>query len=155
MRKVLWLVSALLVAGCARRPIDATPEGATRELLDRLEHAQGTIEEARAAMALLASPTRKNLTERARRASGAIGAPMAPEQMLAPGFFFPRFRPRSISSRIQGEQALVHVVGIDESSEVADIPCLKENGRWRVLLQLPPLPPIEKRQDLLQDSGAP
>jgi hypothetical protein len=143
----LWASLALAPArsGCGRTPADATPEGVVREVLERLERVQGDPRDARAVFDLLSRSAQTNLSDRARRASAATGKRMGPEQMLAPSHYFPRFQPRQWSSRSAGNRAVVEVIGLDPSTERAQVPCVLEEGRWRIDLALPPLPPIERR----------
>ena len=135
----------LVLAGCGRKPVDATPEGAVREALERLETVHGDPKAARAVFDLLSKGAQTNLSDRARRASAATGKRFAPEQMIAPSHYFPRFRPQQWSTRTMGTRAVVDVVGIDPSTERAGIPCVVEDGRWRIDLALTTLPPVERR----------
>lgn len=139
------LVLALSLVACGRKPFDASPEGVAREFLERIERVDGDPKAARAAFDLLGKAAQLSLSDRARRASAATGKRMAPEQMIATGHYFPRFSPRQWSTRQAGDRAVVTVVGLDPAAERADIPCLREEGRWRIDLALPPLPPVEKR----------
>jgi len=134
-----------LLAACGRKPVDATPEGTARELLERLEVVHGDPRASRAVFDLLSKSAQTNLSDRARRASAATGKRLAPEQMIAPSHYFLRFRPQQWSTRTSGARAVVEVVGLDPATERAGIPCVFEDGRWRVDLALSTLPPIEKR----------
>jgi hypothetical protein len=149
MNRLLALAPLLLVnlatAGCNRKPFDATPEGVVREFLERIERVNGDPKEARAVFDLLSKPAQTSLSDRSRRASAAFGKRLGPEQMIAPSHYFPRFQPRQWKSRIRGRQATVELVGLDATSERAEIPCVNEEGRWRIELSLPTLPPIERR----------
>lgn len=134
-----------MAASCSHPPPDATPEGAVRELIDRMERVDGNPERARAAYELLSSSTRENLIERAKRASSATGRRMHPEEMLAPSRFVLLFRPQQMQATIMGDRALVEVTGMDPVVDRARVPLVRENDRWRVDLALPELPPVEKR----------
>ncbi len=96
------LAFSLLVgmAGCARKAADLTPEGAVRDLLDRIDRVEADPVQARAVYELLSSRTKANLVERARRASTTSGRAVHPEEMLAPGRFSLRFEPRKMHARI-------------------------------------------------------
>lgn len=144
VRRVVLLLP--LLAACGRKPVDATPEGAVREVLERLDAVHGDPRAARAVFELLSKSAQTNLSDRARRASAATGKRLAPEQMIAPSHYFPRFRPQEWSTRTTGARAVVEVVGIDPATERAGIPCVFEDGRWRIDLALSTLPPIERRQ---------
>jgi hypothetical protein len=132
-------------AGCNRKPFDATPEGVAREFLERMERVNGDPKDARAVFDLLSRAAQTSLSDRSRRASAAFGKRLGPEQMIAPSHYFPRFQPRQWTTRLRGRQATVELVGLDAASERAAIPCVNEEGRWRIDLHLPPLPPIERR----------
>lgn len=150
MRRALGAaaLAVALAAACARKPVDATPEGAVRELLDRMERVDGDPAAGEAAYQLLAESARANLGERSRRASAASGRPVKPWEMLAPSRFTLRFAPRSMVARAAGDKrAIVEVTGADPEVERARVPCVLEGGGWRVDLQLPELPPIERRPD--------
>ena len=112
-----------------------------------MERVHGDPEDARRAYELLSSGAKKNLEERARRASAATGRKMSPESMIAPSRFAVRFIPRTMRARTAGDRALVMVLGANPDVERAEVPCVLEDGRWRVDLILPPLPAIEKRPE--------
>ena len=142
----LWLLGCgVLLAGCRRRVPDETPEGVVAEWLERMQRVHGNPEDAASAYELLSTEAKKNLEERARRASAATGRKMTPESMLAPSRFSLRFSPRKMFPRVAGDRAVVDVVGVSPDAERASVPCVREQGRWRVDLVLPPLPEVEKR----------
>jgi hypothetical protein len=64
--------------------------------------------------------------------------------MLAPASFNQRFEAERYESEIRGNQALVKVYGMLED-DFATIPCVFEEGLWRVHVELPPLPPVVVR----------
>lgn len=134
-----------MAASCSHQPPDSTPEGAVRELIERMERIDGDPARARAAYELLSASTRENLIERAKRASAAAGRPIQPAEMLAPSRFVLLFRPHQMEARISGDRAQVDVTGMDPAADRARIPLVREDGLWRVELALPELPPIEKR----------
>lgn len=146
-RRSLLVGLCLLATGCSRRRPDATPESVVREWIDRMQRVHGSPEASRAAYALLSQAAKANLEERARRASAATGRKMEPEQMIVPSRFSLRFVPRQLTSRIAGDTAIVEAVGADPEVEHASIRCVRENQAWRIDLQLPPLPPVERRPD--------
>jgi hypothetical protein len=150
-RKVCWFAAGLMAIGvlsaCQRKPPDLTPEGAVRELLDRLDRVETDPTEARTVYDLLSSQTRQNLIERARRASTTSGREIPPQDMLAPGRFSLRFEPRKMHTRVADERAVVDVTGIDPETDRAEVPCVREDGRWRIEIPLPPMTPVEKRPE--------
>jgi hypothetical protein len=118
-----------------------------RELLDRIDRIESNPDEARAVYDLLSLRSKANLVERAHRASTTSGREIPPEQMLAPGRFSLRFEPRQMHARLAHDRAIVDVVGIDPVTDHAEVPCVLEQGRWRIEIPLPPLPPAERRPD--------
>jgi len=144
---VLFAISLAACAGCSRSPPEASPEGAVRELLDRIDRIESNPAEAKVVYDLLSSRTRANLNERAHRASTTSGREIPPEQMLAPGRFSLRFEPRQMHTRLLRDRAIVDVIGIDPATDHAEVPCVLEQGRWRVEIPLPPLAPPERRPD--------
>lgn len=141
----LLLLGNASLTGCNRKPFDATPEGVVREFLERMERVSGDPKDARSVFDLLSKQAQTSLSDRSRRASAAFGKRLGPEQMLAPSHYYPRFQPRRWTTRLRGRQATVELVGLDTSGERAEIPCVNEEGHWRIDLQLPPLPPVERR----------
>jgi len=150
-RRSLFVAAGLFLvletSACQRKPVDLTPEGSVRELLDRIERIEVDPTEAKAVYELLSSRTKTNLVERARRASTTSGRDIPPEDMLAPGRFSLRFEPRKMHARIAENRAVVDVTGIDPETDRAEVPCVLEDGRWRIEIPLPPLSPIEKRPE--------
>ena len=146
-RRAVLVLGFSLLTDCARAKPDETPEGVVRAWIEAMQRVHGDPEDVKRAYALLAEPAKKNLEERARRASDATGRKMTPESMLVPSRFSLRFSPRTYRSRVAGDRALVEVTGADPEVEKAQVPCVREEGRWRVDLVLPPLPAIEKRPD--------
>jgi hypothetical protein len=136
-------VAALVLAGCGRKPPTATPEGAVRELLERLRVVQGDAPDSKAAFELLSKRAQDNLSARAQRYSAASGKTIAPEAMLVPARFVLRFEPQRFTARVAGASALVEIEGPEHQR--ADVPCVLEEGAWHVDLLLPPLPPVQQR----------
>jgi hypothetical protein len=145
LSSVLLVAMSLALGACGRKAFDSTPEGVTREYLERLERVQGDPKDARLVFDILSRAAQTNLSDRARRASGATGKRMGPEQMITPSHWFPRFQPRQWSTHAAGNRAVVEVLGLDPGTEHAEVPCVLEDGRWRIDIALPPLPPIERR----------
>lgn len=150
-RRARWaIVMALWVAlGCARHPDEGSPEHAVRSFIDRMQAVHGDVQKAKAAYDLLAAEARAKLEERAERASAAIGRVVKPEEMLAPSRFYLSFQPRRWASRQGPGWAIVTITG-DSPRERRDVRCLREGDAWKIVLDLPDLPPIERRQTRLE-----
>jgi hypothetical protein len=134
---------ALLVAttACEGRRPDAKPEGAVREVIERLRAAHGQPHSAVAAYELLSKATRENLEARARRYGAASGKNISPAAMLAPSSLVERWVGREYRAQIVGAHALVEVRGL-LPEERTTIRCVWEDGGWRVVIDLPPLPEV-------------
>jgi hypothetical protein len=130
--------------GCAQHSDEGSPEWVAREFIDRMQRVHGDAQRSKAAYDLLAADARTKLEERAERASAAIGRVVKPEEMLAPSRFYLSFQPRSWSSREGPGWAIVTVEG-ESPRELREIRCLREQGEWKVVLDLPALPPLEHR----------
>lgn len=139
----LLLLGALL--GCEEEASDGEPDRVVAEFIQRMQRVHGERKAARAAYDLLWSDARRNLAERAKRASDVAGREIAPEEMLPPSRFSLRHKPRHYDMRVDGDWAEVTVTG--EDGAVDRVKCVQEDGKWRVVLELPPLPPIEHRFD--------
>jgi hypothetical protein len=151
---MLRLILSMLVlavfagsAGCRRDAVDEDPERLVKEFIDRVKSVYGDPKMARSAFDFLWSSAQKNLTERAARASALANRKVAPEEMLALTRFSLRFIPRRYSATVQGDVAVVTLQGDTHSKDRADVRCVREQGRWRIAVELPPLPPIQRRSD--------
>ena len=137
------LLASLL--GCEEEASDGEPERVVSEFIQRMQRVHGERKAARAAYDLLWSDARRNLAERAKRASDVAGREIAPEEMLPPSRFSLRHKPRHFEMRVDGDWAEVTVTG--EDGAVDRVKCVREDGKWRVVLELPALAPIERRLD--------
>ncbi|RYZ07184.1 MAG: hypothetical protein EOO73_12490 [Myxococcales bacterium] len=139
------LLALAVVTGCEEDAADSEPERLVAELIARLQRVHGDRKAARAAYELLWSDARRNLAERAKRASDVAGREIAPEEMLPPSRFALHRKPRHYEARIDGDWAEVSITS--EGGAVDRVKCVREDGKWRVVLELPPLTPIERRLD--------
>lgn len=144
---VIGLALSVGVApGCARRAEEGSPERAVQELIDRMQRVHGDPQKARVAYELLAAEARRNLDQRAERATAAVGRVVTPEEMLAPSRFYLGFQPRAWSSQEGPGWAIVTALG-QAPGERKEIRCLREDGEWKVVLELPELTPLERRPE--------
>lgn len=134
----------LAIAGCKAAPVNATPEGAVRELVERLAALGSDEASARAAYAVLSSASRENLDRRAARYGDASGKLIDPSAMLVPARASLRFVPRTYQAKVEGSRATVEILGMS-AEERARLDCVLEEGLWRVELPLPELAPMPRR----------
>ncbi len=141
------LVFALCLAGagCAPPRADTSPEQVVQVFLERMRSVHGDPAKAQSVIDLLWNGARENLEERARRATAAAGQPVAPGEMLVPSMFVLAFEPRTFTAEVRGDYARVTVLG-RAATEVAEVHCVREEGHWHVIVELPALPPIQLRE---------
>lgn len=144
-RRALFL-GLVLIAACSRGSPDATPEGAVRLWLEKMESSSDDGRAMREAYLLLGPRARANLKERAERASRGQGRRFEPHEMLAEARFGLRFRPKTMTAHVEGDEATVDVRG-DGPDEKATVHCTRENGGWRVEPELPDVAPPSRRSD--------
>jgi hypothetical protein len=142
---ILALGALSALAGCQTDQGDAGPEAVVEELVNRLQRVHGDPKAARAAYDLLWGEAKRGLAERAKRAGAVAGRDVAPESMIAPTRFSLAFIPRRYTARIDGDWAVVSITG-ESASQYHEVKCVREDGRWRVVLVIPPLPPIQRRE---------
>ncbi|MFW6051552.1 MAG: hypothetical protein ACODAU_10275 [Myxococcota bacterium] len=138
-----WCLVALALGclACTPEPDDATPEGALRLFLEAMERSEWDAEAREEAYRLLGSETRARLRTRARRAEGLARRELAPWDVLVQGSFRLRFTPNDAATKVattEGDRATVVVRGRGEGQR-AEVPMVRERGKWRVALRLPPL----------------
>jgi hypothetical protein len=143
-RSALIMLGACALAACREQPEAPGPEEAVQEFVDNMQRVHGDIERARSAYALLSRADRDNLADRARRASAVAGRTLAPEEMLAPSRFYLEFQPARWSSKDSGNYSVVTAYG-QSPEQRRTIRCVKEADGWKVLLDIPALAPIERR----------
>jgi len=143
----LSLVLCIAQASCETEAKDSTPERVVQEFMDRMQRVHGDPRAARLAYELLWVEARRNLAERAKRASAVAGREIGPEEMIAPSHFSLAYRPKKLTARTDGDWSEVTMTGESSGAPAHVVKCVREDGHWRVVLELPLLPPIQRRPD--------
>ncbi len=142
-----WLLAAplavtLAATGCTEEASDETPAGTVRLFLDAMERSEREPAALREAYGLLALPARRALTERARLAGSLGGRDLQPWEMLVRGRARRSFAvgegTRGMREEIDGASATVQVRE-PSGTRSADVQLVREDGRWRIVLDLPPV----------------
>ena len=139
-------LAVVLLASCSRSAPDATPEGAVRLFVEKMETGAEDPRAMRDAYTLLGAHARTNLKERADRASKGQGRRYEPFEMLAEGRFGLKFRPKGMTTKLEGDDAFVEVRG-DGLEERATVHCTREGLAWRVEPELPEVLAPQRRAD--------
>ena len=134
MKRFVLLLTFLLA--CSRPTAEGTPEGVVRLWLEKMETAESDSRAMKEAYGLMGPKSRANLKERAERASRGQGRRYEPYEMLAEGRFGLRFRPRTMTAHIEGDDAVVDVKG-EGADEHAQVKCTKEASVWRIEPEIP------------------
>jgi hypothetical protein len=145
-RSFVVAASLLALASCKRAPPNGSPDGAVRDFVERLDRAASDPGDVHAIFDVLSRRARDNLTERSRRYAAATGKTMSPDSMMVPSRFMLRFTPERYTAKISGPFALVEVAGVGRDDR-AELPCVFEDGAWRVDLALPEPPAARTRPD--------
>jgi hypothetical protein len=141
-----FFTALVTMLGCSRGAPDATPEGVVRLWLDKMESGGDDAHAMKDAYLLLGPHARANLKERAERASRGQGRRYEPHEMLAEGRFGLRFRPKTMTSKISGDDAAVEVRG-DGPDDHATVKCTREGNAWRIEPELPDVLTPARRTD--------
>ena len=137
----LWFLACtavLLACGiaCGRSALPETPVEVVRQFLEAMKHSADDESALVEAYGLLDQNAQRALTARATRARALSGQAYEPWQMLAQGRFRLHFEARgAMRERIDGERAVVVVNGAHDKR--AEVPLVREQGRWRIQLVLP------------------
>jgi hypothetical protein len=137
--RILCLALAFLglLGACAPDPGDLGPTEALATFLTAVERSTHMPEQRKIAFEWLDRQSQEALAERARLGNSLAGRKLTPWEMLVPGRV--SFAGQSIAgvrmtAKIDGDHATVSML-LDKPTEV---PMLREQGRWRVVLGLTP-----------------
>ena len=144
---VVGAVALSFATACREDEVDTDPARVVEAFVDRMRAVHGDPERGNAALELVSKDVAENLRERAERASAAAGRPVTPAEMLAPSRFSLEFEPVEYRAEIRGRWSRVLVTGANPQVEIAEVHCYLEGEAWRVVLDLPPLPPIQFREE--------
>jgi hypothetical protein len=139
------------LTACEREAADTDPARVVEEYVLRMQRVHGDPKASRAAYELLWGVAKQNLAERAKRASAVAGRKVAPEEMFAPSRFALRFEPKRYKARVEGDWAVVTMTAEAPAAGHHVVKCVRESGQWRVVIELPPLPAIQRRNDALPE----
>lgn len=142
MRRAALLSIVLLASSCSDVPSDETPRGAVRLFLSAMARSEDDPRALREAYGLLSASTRRALVERARFAESLGANELEPWEMLVRGRFRQSFTAargaRGMREQIDGNEATVTVTN-EGGSRRAEVPLVREDGRWRIVLEIPPV----------------
>jgi hypothetical protein len=145
------LASLALLGACSRELDDRTPEGALAIFVDAIEQSERDGDALRRAYEVIDSTSQRHLSERARSATALGAREYEPWEMIVQGRALLRFVPQRGSGLraregASDDEAIVVVTGELEGQR-AEIPMRREEGGWRVVLDVPGVrtqPPAEE-----------
>jgi hypothetical protein len=144
LRIAIMSLLALTLVACEPARPNASPDGAVREFVEIMRSFNGQDAEAQVLFEMLSERAKANLRTRAERYGAASGKKITPSAMFVPSRLILRFPPQAYSAKIVGRYALVEVMGVSPEHR-AQVPCVFEDGAWRVDLVLPELAPMRRR----------
>lgn len=130
--------------GCDPQSEPKGPARVAQDFVTTMKQVHGDQRQAEAAFEMLWEPARKNLQERARRASALSGRELHPGELIVPSWFALHIDPRRVEEQV--EEPWAHVVFFDDEGHSSTARLVLEQGDWKVALVLPPLSPIRKRE---------
>ena len=123
-------LAAIALAGCRKEADD--PARTVLAFLEDLRHADEDLERAKRVVAALPARSRRDLDERASRASVVLGRRVEPPELIVDAFVVVRFDPVRTASEVSGDRAVVELFGANEAVEHARVSCSREGDRWAV-----------------------
>lgn len=137
MLRPLSLALVLLLCACAPDPGDLGPTDALGAFLTAVERSTHAPEQRKVAYEWLDSKSQAALADRARLSNSLAGRKLQAWEMLVPGRV--SFAGQSIAgvrmtADVDGDHATVSIL-IDKGDPI-EVPMVREDGRWRVVLGL-------------------
>jgi hypothetical protein len=135
------LACSLALAACGRAGRDDSPIATVRHFLEVMDRSADEDDALAEAYRLLDDSAQGALAQRALRTGMLSGRDYQPWQMLAPGRFALHFAPASpggMHERVNGDTAVVTVTG-DKPGQRAEVPLVRQHGKWRIKLVIPPM----------------
>jgi hypothetical protein len=120
------------VAACRKESPD--PARTVLSLVDDVRRADEDPERAKHVVASLPAATRRDLDERAKRASIILGRRVEPTELVADAFVVTRFDPVRTTTTIRNDRATVELFGANEAVEHARVTCILDGDHWAVEL---------------------
>ena len=131
--RLLRPVFALAFAGVLGCRAESPDPGRTvTDLLQDLRHADEDLVRARRALGALPASSRRDLDDRAKRASVILGRRVESVELIADAFIFARFEVVRTKTDLRGDRAVVEVFGANESLEHGKLNLVREGDRWAV-----------------------
>ena len=126
-----------MLLGCAPDPGDLGPTDALAAFLTAVERSTHAPEQRKVAFEWLDTKSQGALAARARLSNSLAGRKLKPWEMLVPGRV--SFAGQSIAgvrmtANVEGERATVSI--LIAKGEPIEVPLVREQGRWRVMLGL-------------------
>ena len=137
VNRATFALASLLVCGCGAQEPE-TPAETLRSFLDAMDQSANDERRLAEAYQLLDARARAELRRRAHETETLTGRAFEPWEMLAQGRFRLRFAPAArggMRERQDGDEAVVVVTGAE--GERAEVPLVREQGRWRIRLPIP------------------
>jgi hypothetical protein len=140
MRRLIYAAMLGVLAGCARRLPDGTPEGAFDLFLRAMEETPYDPQAAGRAYHLLAPRARDAIRAQAARAQQITGKAPTPESMFTPTWTplrFPVDRTHAVLD-VEGQHAILEVYGVEPQTQHVRVPMVREGDAWRIEIEIPP-----------------
>lgn len=137
--RALCLVLLWLLGACAPDPADFGPSEALAAFLTAVERSTHAPEQRKTAYGFLDRASQDALAARAKLSNALGSRKLEPWEMLVPGrvsFAGQSLAGVRMSSKVDGDKAVVAIL-LERSSPI-EVPMVREEGRWRVVLGLSP-----------------